>query len=115
MVLQHLRPRAGLVLLSHGLGPNAARYPANDGVFRVNAIGEEKTQIGTELIQLHAAAQVVFYVGEPIGQRERQLRNWIGACFGDVVSANGNAVEVADRSIDEGFLDIPHQSQCKFR
>ena len=42
-------------------------------VLRIQAVGEEERQVGREVVDVHAAGQVVLHVGEAVGQGERQL------------------------------------------
>ena len=110
VVLEHLRSRRCLVFLAHGFGPNAARHPSNDSVFRVDAVGKEEAEVGTKGIQIHAPTQVVFHIRESIGQGEGQLGNGIGSCLGDVVTADGNRIEVLDVAVNEALLHVAHQT-----
>ena len=110
VVLEHLRSRRCFVFLAHGFGPNAARHPSNDSVFRVDAVGKEEAEVGTEGIQIHAPTQVVFHIRESIGQGEGQLGNGIGSCLGDVVTADGNRIEVLDVAVNEALLHVAHQT-----
>ena len=115
MVLQHLGTRRGSVFLPHGLGPDAPCHAAYDRVFRVDAVAEEEAEVGPKLVQVHATAQVVFDVGESIGERKGQLRDRVGTCLCNVIAADRNAVEVANRAVDERCLYIAHQAQGEFR
>ena len=50
VVLEHLAAGAGAVALAHGAGPDAPGHAADDGVFRVHAVGEEiELDIGPDL------------------------------------------------------------------
>ena len=115
VVLEHLGACGCSVLLAHGFGPDATSHAADDCILGVDAVGEEKAQVGPEFVQIHASAQVVLDVGKAVRQRKGQLRNRIGPGFGDVVPTDGYAVEVADGAVNERGLHITHQPQGKLR
>ena len=96
VVLQHLAARAGRVQIAHGTRPDAPRHPPDDRVFRVHAVGEEERQVGREIIDLHAARQVVLDDREAVREREGELRDRIRAGLGDVIAGDGDRVEVPD-------------------
>jgi hypothetical protein len=98
----------------HGFGPDAPRHPADDGVFRVHAIGEKEGEIGRELVHVHAPRQVILHKGEAVRQGKGQLADGIGPRLGDVVAGNRDAVEVAHAVINEVLLDVAHQPQGEF-
>ena len=88
VVLELLRAVVGAVAQLHRLGPDAPRHAADHGVLGVDAVGEEERQVGREVVDLHAARQVVLDVGEAVGQREGELRDRIGAGLGDVIAGD---------------------------
>ncbi len=49
VVLELLGPFVGAVFAVQCLGPNPPGHAANDGVFRIDAIGEEEAQVGAKL------------------------------------------------------------------
>src|SRR5690606_41438612 len=53
MVLQHLCPCSGPVFVPKCLGPYPSGDPSDDGVFGIYPIGEEKGEVGTELVNVH--------------------------------------------------------------
>src|SRR4029078_11642629 len=85
VVLQLLRLFVGPVPLLHRDRPDPAGHPADHGVLRVHAVGEEEGQVRREVVDVHAAGEVRLDVGEPVGQRERQLANRVRPGLGDVV------------------------------
>ena len=86
MIFQFLRAIIRAIFLAHGHGPQATRHPAQHGVFRVHAIGEEERQIRRKIINRHATRQICLNKGEAIGERERQLRDRIRTGFGNVIA-----------------------------
>ena len=115
MVFQSLAALIGAVPVPHGNRPDAPRHPAQYGVFRVHAVGEEKRQVGSEIIDVHAPGQVGFDEGETVGQREGKLRDRVRSGFGDVVAGYGHRIKIADVVIDEVLLNVPHHAQAEFR
>ena len=73
VILEHLTARSGLIALAHGACPDATRHAPDDRVLRIHAVGEEEGQVGREVIDGHAARQVVLDDGEAVGERESQL------------------------------------------
>src|SRR5690606_16594308 len=84
---------------------------ADDGVFRVHAVGEEERQVGREVVDVHATGEVVLDDGETVGQGESQLADRVRAGFGDVIAGDGHRVEVAHLVIDKVLLDVAHHAQ----
>ena len=113
VVLQFLAALVGAVLLAHGHGPDAARHPAHDGVFRVHAVAEEEAQIGREVVDVHAARQVRLHEGEAVREREGQLADRVGPGLGNVVPADGHRVEVAHVVVHEVLGDVAHDLQAE--
>src|SRR3954464_1036783 len=113
MILQHLAALIRFVFIFHGLSPNASGYPANNTVFRIHSIAEEERKIGRKFIYMHPPAQVIFNISESIGQCESKLRYRVGSGFRNMISANADAVKVADLVRNEIGLHISHQLQCK--
>jgi hypothetical protein len=98
--------------LLHGLGPDAPRHAADDGVFGVDAVGEkERLRLGAKSLMSMPRRQVILHKGEAVGEGEGQLRDGIGARLGNVVARNGDRVEVAHLVGDEILLHIAHQPQ----
>lgn len=114
VVLHHLAARIRAVALAHGAGPDAAGDAADDGVFRIHAVAEEERQVGREVVDLHAARQVVLDDGEAVAERERQLRDRVRAGFGDVVAGDADRIEIAHLLVDEVLLDVAHHAQREF-
>ena len=111
MVLEHLAARTRLVALAHGARPDATRDPPDDRVLRVHAVGEEERQVGREVVDAHAAREVVLDDGKTVGEREGQLRDGVRPGLGDVVAGDGYRVEVAHPLIDEVLLHVAHHAQ----
>ena len=114
VVLHFLAALVGAIALFHGHRPDAPRNAADHRVFRIHAIAEEETQVRREFVDVHAARQIGFDIGKAIGQRESQLRNRVGAGFGDVIAGDRYRIEVAHLMLDEIFLDVAHHLQRKF-
>lgn len=74
---------------------------------------KEERQIRRKIVDVHAPGQVVFDKGKPIGQRKRQLRDGVGARFGDMVTRNRYRVKVSHVMPDEILLHIAHQPERK--
>jgi hypothetical protein len=108
VVLEHLGAGRSTVFFPQGHGPDAPCHPPDHGILGVHAVGEEERQVGAELVQIHAAGQVVFQVGEPVGQGEGQLRDGVRPGLGDMVARNGDRVEIAHVVLDEIGLDVAH-------
>ena len=94
----------------HCLGPDAAGDAANDGIFRINTVGEEVREVRRKFVDVHPARQIIFDKGEAVGEGEGQLADGIGTCFSDVIARNGDAVEVAHVVVDEILLDVAHHT-----
>ena len=113
VVFELLRTEVGLVFIFHGFCPNGAGHATDDGEFDVDAIGEKEGEVGCKFVDMHAARQVVFDVGEAVGKGESELGDGVGACFGNVIAGNGDGIEVADVVVDEIFLNIAHEFERK--
>ncbi len=59
---------------------------------------------------MHSPGQVVLDVGEPVGERESQLGDGVGARLGHVVAGDRHRIEVPDVPVDEVLLDVAHHS-----
>ena len=108
MVLQLLAALVGAVFFFHGHRPYAPSHAAHDGVLGVHAVAEEERQIGSKVVDVHAACQIGFDKCEAVGQREGQLRNRVGPRFSDVVTADGHAVEIAHLVLDKVLGNVAH-------
>ncbi len=115
VVLQLLAAVVGAVLLLHGHGPDAPGHAADDAVLGIQAVAEEEAEVRREVVDVHAAGQVVLDEGEAVGQGEGQLADGIRARLGDVVPADAHRVEVADLLLDEGLLDVTHDLEAELR
>ena len=73
MVFQLLGPLPCSVQLSHGLCPDTSRDSADNGVLRVDSIGEEETQRWSEFVDVHAAGEEVLNEREAVREREGKL------------------------------------------
>jgi len=62
---------------------------------------------------VHATGQIGFDQREAVGQREGQLADGVGPGFGNVVAADGHAVEVAHVVVDKVFGNVTHDLQRK--
>ncbi len=115
VILQHLAARARAVSLAHRARPDAAGYATDDGVLGVHAVREEERQVRREVVDLHAACEVVLHDGEAVCQGERELRDRVRACFGDVIARDRHRVEVAHFLVGEELLDVAHHSERELR
>ena len=61
-----------------------------------------------EVIHLHTASDIRLYESEAIRKRECELRDRIRTGFGNVISRDGNRIEVANLIGREIFLYIAH-------
>src|ERR1043165_5898090 len=95
MIFQLLTAVISLVLILHGLGPNTPRHTADHTVFSIHTIAEKEGKVGGKLINMHAPAQIIFYICKSIGQGKCQLCNGIGARFCNMITTDTNAVKVA--------------------
>jgi hypothetical protein len=86
-------------------------HAADDRILRIEAVGEEEREVGREGVHRHPARQVVLDVGEPVGERERQLRDRVRSRLGDVVARNRHRVEVLHAALDEVLLHVTHHAQ----
>ena len=111
VVLELLRALVGAVAVAHGDGPDAPGHPAEHRVLGVHAVGEEEREVGGEVVDVHAPGQVRLDVGEPVGQRERQLADGVRARLGDVVAGDRHRVEVAHLVLDEPLGDVGHHPE----
>ncbi len=68
VVLEHLRAGIGPVFVAQGFSPNAACHTADDGILGIDAVAEEERQVGPELVDVHAAAQVILHVRKSVGR-----------------------------------------------
>ena len=75
VVLQHLAARPGAVELAHRARPDAPRDAADHRIFRIHAVREEERQVRREVVDLHAAREVVLDDGEAVREREGELRD----------------------------------------
>ena len=82
MVFEFLGSLIGFVFQLHGFCPNPPSDAADDRIFWIDAIGEEKGQIGCEIIDIHPSRHIIFDVGKSIGERESQLGDGIIAIGG---------------------------------
>ncbi len=111
VVLELLRPLGGTVALAQGHRPDPPGHPADDGVLRVQAVGEEERQVRREVVDAHAAGEVGLDVGEAVGEGERDLADRVRPGLRDVVAGDRHGVEVADAVVDEPFLHVGHAAQ----
>ena len=115
MVLQFLTALVGPVHVAHGDRPNATCHPADNRVFGVESVREEEREVRCEFVDVHASAAVVFHVGEPVGEREGELRDGVGARLSDVVARDGHGVVVANAVVDVVLLHVAHEFERKGR
>ena len=111
VVFEFLAALVGTVFLFQSDSPNAACHAAHDGVLGVHAVAKEETQVGREVVDVHATRQVGLHKCEAIGKREGQLRNRVGTGFGDVIAADGHAVEITHLVIDKILCNVAHHLQ----
>ena len=97
VVLQLLRPVVGAVAARASRSPRSGgppgRAPCTRGPCRWR---RRRTGSGAKSSIGHAAGEVALDVGEPVGQRERELADRVRARLGDVVAGDRDRVEVAD-------------------
>src|SRR5437899_10426053 len=85
----------GAVTLRHGFVPDAAcRAIFCDFLEEVAVRVEEKRKLWSEIVDIHSAAQRPFDILHAITQGERQFLNRCRTRFADVVSADGNRIEL---------------------
>jgi len=101
--------------LAHRARPDPPRDAADHCVLGIHAVGEEEREVRREVIDLHAARQVVLDDREAVRQRERQLRDRVRAGLGDVVPGDRHRIEIADAVIDEVLLHVTHHAHREFR
>jgi hypothetical protein len=75
---------------------------------------KKKDQVGREIIEGHAPAEIIFHVGEAVSEGKRQLGDRVGAGLGDMIAADGDAVEIADFFVDEPGLYVAHEPEREF-
>src|SRR6056297_2426335 len=115
VVFQHLRPWVGAILLFQSFGPNPSSYTTNNGILWIYTVGKEERKIGTKFVDVHSPAQIILYVGKPIGKRECQLGNRVSTRLCNMVTGNGNGIEITNLLFNKIFLHISHQSEGKLR
>ena len=108
VVLELLAALVGTVFFLHGHGPDAPGYATHHGVFGVHAVAKEKAQVGREVVNMHAPRQIGLDKGKTIGQRESQLADRVGPGLGNVVAADGHAVEIAHLVVHKILGHIAH-------
>jgi len=113
MVFEHLGSVVSGKHVAHGYGPDSARNPPDDGVFRVKSVGEKKRQVRCKAVNIHPARQIILHIGKPVGKRKGQLGD--GVCPGlcNMISRDGYGVKVADLFFDEVLLDVTHHFKRK--
>ena len=114
MILQHLTSGTRAITLPHRPRPDAPGDSADHRIFRIHAVRKEETQVRREVIDVHAAREVVLDDRKTIRQGKRQLADRIRARFRDVISADRNAVVVANIVFDEELLHVSHHLHRKF-
>lgn len=57
---------------------------------------------------MHAAAEVILYIGKPIRQCKGQLGYGVGTSFGYVITTDADAVEISHLVFYKVFLHIAH-------
>ena len=102
---------AGAVALAHRPRPDPPRDAADHRVLGVHPVGEEEAQVGREVVDLHAAREVVLDDREAVREREGELGDRVRPGLGDVVAADRDAVEVAHLVVDEVLLHVAHHLQ----
>ena len=102
---------ARAVAVAHRAGPDAPRDPADHGVLGVHPVAEEEAEVGREVVDRHAAGEVVLDDREPVRERERELGDRVRPGLGDVVAADRDAVEVPHAVGDEVLLHVAHRAQ----
>ena len=115
MVLEFLAAVVGAVFLPHGDRPDAPGHAADDRVFGIQAVGEEVGEVGGEVVDVHAAREVILHEGETVGQREGQLRDRVGPRLGDMIAADGDRIVVAHLVFDEDTAGCRPSSSGRIR
>src|SRR5688572_12460770 len=113
MILQHLAPGVGAILVLHCLCPDLTGYPTDHGILRVKAIAEEEGEVGRKIINAHSAAEVVLHERKAICECERELGDGVRAGFCDVIPGDGNGIEIPNVEVDEVLLNITHDAEGK--
>ncbi|OQA04813.1 MAG: hypothetical protein BWY66_02864 [bacterium ADurb.Bin374] len=106
MIFQLLGPLVRVIAVTHGDCPNAPRDAADDRVFWIHAVAEEERQVRREVVDLHAAAQIILYERKAVRQGERELRNRVRAGLGDMIAGDAYRIIVPDFVSDEKLLDV---------
>ena len=101
MELQLLAALLGAVLFLHRHGPNAVCDAAHHRSFRIHGVAEEKAQVRSGVVNVHAARQVCFNNSKTIAQGEGEA-DGVGACLGNVITADRNAVKIAHPVMSAG-------------
>ena len=101
------------VLVAHGNRPDATGHPADNIVFRIQSVGEEKRKVRGKAVNRHPSGQVIFNIGKSIGQGEGQLSDGIRASLGDMIPGYGYRIKVTDVFCDKVLLNVTHHLQCK--
>ena len=72
---------------------------------------KKKLQVRREVVDRHAAREVVLDDGEAVREREGELRDRVRPGLGDVVAGDRDRVEVAHLVGDEVLLHVAHHPQ----
>ena len=114
VILQHLASRLGVIPVPHRFGPDPPCHPADDTILRVHAVAEKEGEIRCKIINEHPPAEVIFNEGESVGQSEGKLGHRVRSGFSDVITADGDAVEIPDLVVDEIRLYVTHHLKREF-
>src|SRR5688572_1358767 len=86
VVLELLAPVVARVDVANGDGPYAPRDASEDRVLGIEPVAEEERQVGRDVVDLHAAREVVLEVREAVRERERELADRVRPRLRDVVT-----------------------------
>ena len=111
MIFQLLAAFVAAVLVLHRHRPDAPRDTTDHRVLRVHAVAEKEAQVGREVVDVHAARQIAFDIGEAVRERERQLADRVRPGLGNVVARDRHRVEIAHLMFDEILLNVAHHFQ----
>ncbi|MCW0416172.1 hypothetical protein NB689_001926 [Xanthomonas sacchari] len=111
VVLHHLAALVAAVALAHRPCPDPPRHAADHRVLRVHAVAEEEAQVRREIVDVHAARQVVLDDGEAVAEGEGELADRVRPGLGDVIAGDRHRVEVAHLLLDEILLNVAHHAQ----
>src|ERR1051326_4084100 len=94
MIFKHLASLVSFVFIFHGLCPNSSCHSPDHAVFSIHSITKEKRKIRSKLVNIHSTAEIIFNIGKSICQGKCKLRDRIGSCLCNMISADTYAVKI---------------------